>query len=190
MKKLIFKILFLTLVISAPVSAMAGVSVHVNIPLPPPIIFPAPPELVVIPETNVYSVPDVQEDIFFYGGWWWRPWEGRWYRSQYYDRGWAHYRGVPSFHGNVPPAWRDHYRDKQWNGHQWQQQRVPQKDVQRNWRGWEKNKYWEKHNSWGVQGIQQKRNPKRAMKNEPQQQQRRGGPQRGPEHGSGPGHPR
>jgi hypothetical protein len=89
MKKLIVKILFLTLVIFVPVSAMAGVSVHVNIPLPPPIIFPGPPEVVVIPETNVYAVPDVDADIFFYSGWWWRPWEGRWYRSRYYDRGWA-----------------------------------------------------------------------------------------------------
>ena len=87
MKKLIFKILFLTLVVFVPVSAMAGVIVRVNIPLPPPIIFPAPPQVAVIPGTNVYAVPDVKDDIFFYGGWWWRPWEGRWYRSHYYDRG-------------------------------------------------------------------------------------------------------
>ena len=81
MKKLIFKLLFLTLVVFAPVSAIAEVSVHIDIPLPPPIFFPAPPEVVVIPETDVYAVPDVQEEIFFFGGWWWRPWEGRWYRS-------------------------------------------------------------------------------------------------------------
>ncbi|MCK7507359.1 MAG: hypothetical protein MZV70_27165 [Desulfobacterales bacterium] len=104
MKKLIFKIVFLTLVVLIPASLMAQVQVRINIPLPPPIIFPAPPHVVVIPETDVYAVPDVNDDIFFYGGWWWRPWEGRWYRSRYYDRGWGHYRGVPSFHRHVPPV--------------------------------------------------------------------------------------
>ena len=90
MKKLILKVLLFTLVVFAPISAFADVSVHIGIPLPPPIIFPAPPGLVVIPETDVYAVPDVGAEIFFYGGWWWRPWEGRWYRSHYYDRGWAY----------------------------------------------------------------------------------------------------
>jgi hypothetical protein len=195
MKKLIVKILFLTAVILMPVSAMARVSVHINIPLPPPIIFPAPPELVVIPETNVYAVPDMQEEMFFSAGWWWRPWEGRWYRSRYHDRGWAYYKGVPSFHGNVPPGWRDNYRDKQWKGHPWQQQRIHQRDVQRNWRGWEINKHWERQNSWGVQGLPTKQHPQRATKNNPRQQ-RDGRPQpgHGPEHGPGPGpgpiHPR
>ncbi|MGA2527359.1 MAG: hypothetical protein ABSF79_12220, partial [Smithellaceae bacterium] len=63
----------------------------VSIALPPPIVFAAPPELVVIPETNVYAVPDVDVDIFFYSGWWWRPWEGRWYRSRNYNSGWGYY---------------------------------------------------------------------------------------------------
>lgn len=75
MKKIFFKILLFTCAVLMPVSATAGVSVHVDIPFPPPIIFPVPPLPVVIPETNVYVVPDIQEDIFFYGGWWWRPWK-------------------------------------------------------------------------------------------------------------------
>ena len=153
MKKTIFKILLLTLIVLVPVAAMARVSVHVSIPipLPPPIIFPIPPVPLVIPETDVYAVPDVQEDIFFFAGWWWRPWEGRWYRSRYHDRGWTYYRGTPSFQKNVPPNWRDNYRDNQWKGHHWEYQRVPHQELQRNWRGWERNKHWERK-SWGVQG--------------------------------------
>ena len=73
-------------------------SVSIGLPLPPPIVFAAPPELMVLPETNVYVVPDVDVDIFFYNGWWWRPWEGRWYRSRDYSSGWGHYRNVPSFY--------------------------------------------------------------------------------------------
>ncbi len=178
MKKLIVKILFLTLVIFVPVSAMAGVSVHVNIPLPPPIIFPGPPEVVVIPETNVYAVPDVDADIFFYSGWWWRPWEGRWYRSRYYDRGWGHYRYVPPFHRHIPPGWRNDYRDHRWRGYEWQHQRVPHRDLQRNWRGWERNKHWERQNSWGVKGM-----PPRGKRNVNPP-----GSKGGPGSGPGPGH--
>ena len=57
---------------------------------PPPIPFVAPPNVVVLPGTDVYVVPDAAVDIFFQGGWWWRQWRGNWYRSTLYDRGWAH----------------------------------------------------------------------------------------------------
>ena len=97
MKKLFLGTLFLALVIVVPVPTMAGVDVNVNIALPPPIVFSAPPELIVLPETYVYVVPDVAADIFFYNGWWWRPWEGRWYRSRNYNSGWAYYQRVPIF---------------------------------------------------------------------------------------------
>ena len=174
MKKLFIKILLLTLVVFAPASAMAGISVHLNLPLPPPIIFPAPPQLVVIPGTNVYAAPDVQDEIFFSAGWWWRSWQGHWYRSHYYDRGWAPYGGVPSFQKSIPPGWRDNYRAHQWEGQPWHQERIPHNDLQRNWRGWERDKHWER-NSWGVQGLQQKRRPPRDTRNNPHQQQKHKG---------------
>lgn len=175
MKKVIFKILFFTLVIFAPVSAMAQVSVHVNIPLPPPIFFPAPPDVVVIPETHVYAVPDIQEDIFFYAGWWWRPWQGRWYRSRYYDRRWSYYHRPPAFHRHIPPGWRNYYRSHRWKGYEWKQQRIPQREMQRNWQGWKQNKHWEQ-NRWGVQ-MHQKRNPKRDVRPQPKKKSR---PSQGP----------
>ena len=110
--------------------------------LPPPIYFTAPPEVVPIPDTDVYTVPDVQEEIFFSGGWWWRPWNGRWYRSHYYDRGWGYYRGAPSFNKHFYAGWRDDFRHHRWRGQQWDYQRVPQRDLDRNWRTWERNGYW------------------------------------------------
>jgi hypothetical protein len=154
LKKLCFGTLLLALTIAVPIPTKAGVEVSVNIGLPPPIVFAAPPEMIVLPETYVYVVPDIDVDIFFYNGWWWRPWEGHWYRSRYYNRSWVHYGSVPRFYTEVPSAWRNDYRDHRWGGHQWNYQRIPQQKVQQNWKGWEKNRYWEKQQTWGVQGLQ------------------------------------
>jgi len=153
MKKLLIRTIPLALALVIPVSTMAGVDVGINISLPPPIVFAAPPEVVVIPETYVYAVPDVDVDIFFFDGWWWRPWEGRWYRSRHYDSGWVYYQRVPSFYGRIPSSWRNDYRDHRWGGHQWNYQRIPNQQLQRNWSNWEKNKHWEKQQTWGVQGL-------------------------------------
>jgi len=142
----------LGLILVAPVSSMAGVNVSVGISLPPLIAFSSPPEVVVIPNTYVYAVPDVGVDIFFHNGWWWRPWEGRWYRSRHYNSGWSHYGRAPKFYRQVPSGWRDNYRDRRWGGQQWNHQRIPQRQLQTNWRTWENNRYWERKNSWGVQG--------------------------------------
>ena len=171
MKKLFFGTLLLALVIVVPNPTMARVDVNVSIALPPLIVFAAPPELIVLPETYVYVVPDVDVDIFFYNGWWWRLWEGRWYRSRYYNSGWAYYQSIPSFYAWIPPSWRNDYRDHRWKGHQWDYQRIPHQQVQQNWRSWEKSGHWEKQNTWGVQGLQPRtRSPQPSQAIQPQPQ--------------------
>jgi hypothetical protein len=158
MKKLFFgaalSAFVIVVIIPTTARAMAGGEVGVRVALPPPIVFAGPPEVVVIPETYVYAVPDVEVDIFFYDGWWWRPWQGRWYRSQHYNSGWAYYQSVPAFYGGIPPGWRNDYRDHRWRGHRWNHQRIPHQQLQRNWNNWEKNRHWEKQQTWGVQGLQ------------------------------------
>ena len=153
MKRLLIRTMLFALVLVLPVPTMAGVDVGVSISLPPLIVFASPPEVVVIPETYVYVVPDSDVDIFFYDGWWWRPWEGRWYRSRHYDSGWAYYQRVPSFYGRVPSSWRNDYRDHRWGGQQWNYQRIPNQQLQRNWSTWKKSNHWEKQQTWGVQGL-------------------------------------
>jgi len=155
MKKFFFGTLLLALVIVFPVPTMAGVDVNVSIGLPPPIVFAAPPEVIVVPDAyGVYAVPDIDIDIFFWNGWWWRPWEGRWYRSAYYDRGWGYYRSVPSFYYDLDPGWRGYYRDRHWHGHQWNYERIPHERLHSNWKNWNNNRYWERQRTWGVQGYQ------------------------------------
>jgi len=167
MKKLILKILLLTFVVCLPVSATADVSVHVRIPLPPPIVFPAIPQLVVIPETDVYAVPDVQEDVFFFAGWWWRPWNNHWYRSRNYDRGWAYYPNPPRFQTNIPLDWRNNYKNHTWKGYRWEPQQRPQRDIQRNWNAWQKDRYWKKQ-GYGVHEMTKDR-PAPQYRNNKQQ---------------------
>ena len=130
MKKLLFGTMLLGLAISVPIPTMAGVSVQIGIPLPPPIVFAGPPEVVLLPSTGVYVAPDLAVDLFFFDGWWWRPWEGRWYRSRNYRSGWSYYNSVPSFYGRVPSRWRDEYREHRWNGREWHYQRVSHPELQ------------------------------------------------------------
>jgi hypothetical protein len=154
MKKMLFGAAFFALAALFPGPSTAAVDVRVTIPLPPLIVFPAPPSVVVIPETYVYFVPDVEEEIFFYDGWWWRPWQGRWYRSRHYGSGWAYYKRVPSFYANIHSGWRNDYRDRRWKGNPWNFQPIPHNQLQQNWGSWKKDRYWEKQKTWGVQGLQ------------------------------------
>ena len=68
----------LGVMVFAAMPATAGVSVNITIPLPGPVI-PAPPGLIVVPGTYVYYPPEVGVDIFFYRGYWYRPYDGGWY---------------------------------------------------------------------------------------------------------------
>jgi hypothetical protein len=154
MKKSVILAVILLSACVLPLQARAEVNVSVGISLPPPIIFGAPPAVIVLPDTvGVYVVPDIEVDLFFWGGWWWRPWGGGWYRSSYYDRGWVYYSRVPVFYYDVDPAWRVYYRDRNWYGHRWAYERIPHQQLQRNWKTWDRERYWERQRSWGVQGY-------------------------------------
>ena len=155
MKKLLSGTLLLALALACPLQTMARVEVGVSISLPPPVVFVEPPQLIVLPGTYVYAVPDAEVDIFFYEGWWWRTWDGRWYRSRDYSSGWGYYENVPSFYREVPSDWRNYYRERRWRGQEWDYRRIPHHQVQRNWRDWQERRYWESESSWGVRGFQQ-----------------------------------
>ena len=155
MKRLLLGSILLTLALVAPIPAIAEVNISIGFPLPPPVVFAAPPEVIVVPDAyGVYAVPDIDVDIFFWNGWWWRPWGGYWYRSAYYDRGWGYYRSVPSFYYDVDPGWRGYYRDRNWHGHRWDYERIPHERLHSNWKNWDNNRYWERQRTWGVQGYQ------------------------------------
>jgi len=154
MKKSVIVAIILLSAYVVPLQARAEVNVSIGISLPPPIIFGAPPAVIVLPDTaGVYVVPDIEGDLYFWGGWWWRPWGGGWYRSYYYDRDWGYYGGVPVFYYDVDPGWRVYYRDQNWYGHRWTYERIPHQQLQRNWKTWDRERYWERQRTWGVQGY-------------------------------------
>jgi hypothetical protein len=135
-KKLMLAAITLLLLLGFSNISVAGVSVNVRIPLPPPLFFPAPPPVVVIPGTYAYFCPDAKEDIFFYQGYWYRPYEGRWYRATVYSGPWVYIvpERVPVVLISLPPDFRAReYRH------------IPYVELHRNWRTWERDRYWERH---------------------------------------------
>ena len=119
-----------------PVAAGADVSVGINI-FPPPIVLSAPPAVMVVPGTYVYFIPDLEVDILFYGGWWYRPYRGYWYRAKGYNGPWVHVEGsrVPSVVIALPP----HFRNVP-PGHT----RIPYGQLKKNWKTWERERHWDK----------------------------------------------
>lgn len=120
------------------VTAEVSINVGINVPSPPPLLIPAPPPMFVIPETYVYFAPEVEVDIFFYHGYWYRPYRGHWYRSRNYNGKWVYIspKHVPSSLLRLPPDFR-HVPP----GHR----HIPYGHLKKNWRTWEREKYWEKH---------------------------------------------
>jgi len=172
MKKVLFGAMLLALVMIVPLPTMAQVGVSVNIGLPPPIEFAAPPDVIVLPDApSVYVVPGVDVDLFFWNGWWWRPWQGGWYRSRYYNRGWGYYNTVPSFYYDVDPGWRGYYRDRNWYGHPWHYEPIHHQQLHQNWQRWHNDRHWERQGTWGVQGYKPRPQQQRQeLRHERQQQ--------------------
>ncbi len=164
--------------VSMPTMARAQISIGIGLPLPPPIMFPAPPAVIALPDTdNVYVAPDIDVDLFFWNGFWWRLWDGRWYRSPYYNRGWGYYSGIPDFYFDVDPGWRGYYRHHDWDGHRWDYQRIPNSRLRQNWRSWQGSRHWERQGTWGVRGYHPQPQQQRQQMRQQREQQYRQRPE-------------
>jgi hypothetical protein len=137
-----FGILLLVLM-GLPVESTAAVNINVGISVPPPPIFRfhAPPPMVVIPGTYIYAVPDIDVDILFYQGYWYRPHDGRWFRSKSYNGPWGYIdsRSIPRVLFDLSP---DYYRVPP--GYE----RIPYGHFKSNWGRWERERYWERDERW------------------------------------------
>ena len=121
----------------------------------PAIRFAAPPDLVVIPGTYVYIVPDIDPDVLFFQGVWWRPYDGRWYRSRDYQGEWSYVEPgrIPAGLRSLPQDYRHRLSPRY--------ERIPHRDVERNWEKWEKEKYWDRRGEQGRGGHDKDRHDDR-----------------------------
>lgn len=134
--------------------AAADVRVNVNIG-PPPIAVREPPAVVLIPRSQVYFVPEVDYDVFFYNGYWWSPRGDRWYRAGTYEGPWRvvprrivpppvyrvprDYRRVYMHERHIPYGhWKKEHRDRgRRGGREWERER----DEHRGGPPWERGEH-------------------------------------------------
>jgi hypothetical protein len=137
--------------LGVPVPAKAEVSVNINLG-PPPIVVSAPPAVVMIPQSQVYFVPDPHMDVFFYGGYWWSPRGDRWYRARAYNGPWGviERTRVPRAVIYVPRDYRQRYdRERHVPYGQWKKEHSSwDRENRKAHKGWEKEreKEWKKEN--------------------------------------------
>jgi len=105
---------------------------------PPAYVIQTPPQVVLIPGTYVYFVPNIGMDILFYHGYWYRPHAGRWYRASAYNGPWVYIVprmvpaaiiGLPPDYRRIPPGYVP----------------IPYVELRVNWRRWERDRYWDHH---------------------------------------------
>lgn len=133
------KVFWLTLLAVGVVAVAVWAEVNVNINIGPPALVVAPdPVLAVIPGTYVYFVVDLDADLFFYHGYWWRLHNGRWFRAAVPGGPWKHWRKVPPPLLNLPPGWRNLPPG---------QMKLKHSEVKRNWQQWEKERRWDRKES-------------------------------------------
>jgi len=129
-------IFWLMLLAAGVICGPARAEVNVNIDMGPPALVLAPdPWLVVIPGTYVYFVVDLDADLFFYHGYWWRLYNGRWFRAVGPGGPWKHWPKVPPALLSLPPGWRNLPP-----GHM----KLKHSEVKRNWRQWERQRRWDR----------------------------------------------
>ena len=75
-----------------PIQGTAQINIGINIgtpPPPPPIVIPTPPQLVVIPQTQVSYAPALPYNYFFYGGKYYVSHEGAWFAAPAHHGPWT-----------------------------------------------------------------------------------------------------
>ncbi|MBI5604771.1 MAG: hypothetical protein HY879_15640 [Deltaproteobacteria bacterium] len=143
MGKIIFKIFCLFVMLGSLITidrtkdAWADVQVNINLG-PPPIVVAEPPELVLIPGSQIYFVPHPEIDIFFYNNYWWSPRGSRWYRARAYKGPWVIVtrRYIPAPVYRVPREYRVIYeRERRIPYGQWKKEfRHREREEHREWR--------------------------------------------------------
>jgi hypothetical protein len=123
----------------APAQAEVNVNIGIGIPIPAPVfVVPAPPAVVVVPgvAAPVYYAPGLEVDIFFYGGWWWTPNQGSWFRSRAYSGPWGFVQRPPAVFVNMPHNYREMVV---------KEKHIPYGQLKKHWREWDRRHEGREH---------------------------------------------
>jgi hypothetical protein len=114
---------------------IAGMDVSVNIGIPA-VVVAEPPEMVLVPNSQIYFAPSVEAELFFYRGNWYTRSGHRWYRGRSYKGPWVvapprtvpgafvrlpgnyrtvHVRGERVPHGHLKKHWKHHEEERRWD---------------------------------------------------------------------------
>jgi len=129
----------------------AGMDVSVNIGVPA-VVVAGPPEMVLVPNSQIYYAPSVEAELFFYRGNWYTRSGHRWYRGRSYKGPWAVAapRTVPGAFGRLPGNYRTVYV---------RGERVPYGHLKNHW------KHHEKERRVGRRGGHSSREPRHGHDN-------------------------
>jgi len=120
--------------------ASAGLQVNIDIAIPPPLQFSAPPDVYVVPSGSsyVYMAPDY-EGVYFYGGYWYRIYNDHWFRSSHYNERWDYIEtsNVPQVIIVVPPEYIHHVPSGYY--------RIHYDDYHNNWQSWDHGRHWDNY---------------------------------------------
>ena len=99
--------------VSASPASNVSVGVNIGVPPPPPIVLPAPPSIVVVPNSPVYYAPGVDFNLFVYGGRYYTFHHGSWFYATSHGGPWVFVApervprpvvAVPAPYYKIPPG--------------------------------------------------------------------------------------
>jgi len=99
--------------VSASPAGNVSVGVNIGVPPPPPIVLPAPPSIVVVPNSPVYYAPGVDFNLFVYGGRYYTFHHGSWFYATSHGGPWVFVApervprpvvAVPAPYYKIPPG--------------------------------------------------------------------------------------
>jgi hypothetical protein len=138
-------------------AAEVNINIGIGVP-PPPVVIAEPPSVILIPGTYAYFVPNIDVDIIFYHGYWYRPYKGCWYRSRVYNGQWGYLAParVPHALLHLPPNYRHSPL---------RHEPIPYGHLKKHWYRWEKEKHWQNKYKHEYEHVSYKENKKHKNRN-------------------------